>query len=139
MGYIEMGYWVIAWDFKKVSQTYLFLTTENLCYRNCLSSFVTCLLKKFFFNWCLAAPRPTLGYYRGGSLTHLMLITAFLHVWHESQYVPCNEIGSLSPAKHLVGFEQRTFPILIKTPQPTRPLSFLTSIKIKCLFNFKLL
>ena len=32
-----------------------------------------------FFNYYLAAPRPTLGHYRGGSFTHPMLITAFLH------------------------------------------------------------
>ena len=29
-----------------------------------------------FFNWYLAAPRPTLGHYRGDSLTHPMLIIA---------------------------------------------------------------
>ena len=33
--------------------------------------------KKYFFNCCLAAPRPTLGHCRGGSLTDPMLITAF--------------------------------------------------------------
>ena len=34
---------------------------------------------KFYlcFNCYLAAPRPTLGHYRGDSLTHPMLITAF--------------------------------------------------------------
>ena len=31
----------------------------------------------FFFNCYLAAPWPTLGHYRGDSLTHPMLITAF--------------------------------------------------------------
>ena len=31
----------------------------------------------YIFNCYLAAPRPTLGHYRGDSLTHLMLITAF--------------------------------------------------------------
>ena len=31
----------------------------------------------FFFNCYLAAPRPNLGHYRGDSLTHPMLITAF--------------------------------------------------------------
>ena len=31
----------------------------------------------FFFNCYLTAPLPTLGYYRGGSLTHPMLITVF--------------------------------------------------------------
>ena len=31
-----------------------------------------------FFTFCLAAPRPALGYDRGDGLTHLILITAFL-------------------------------------------------------------
>ena len=31
----------------------------------------------FFFNCYLAAPRPTLGHCRGGSLTHPILITVF--------------------------------------------------------------
>ena len=30
MGYIEIMYWVTAWDFKNVSQTYLFLTTTKI-------------------------------------------------------------------------------------------------------------
>ena len=33
-----------------------------------------------FFNCYLAAPRPTLGHYQGGSPTHPMSITAFLHI-----------------------------------------------------------
>ena len=33
--------------------------------------------KEFFLNCYLAVPRPTLGHYRRGSLTHPMLITAF--------------------------------------------------------------
>ena len=32
---------------------------------------------QYFFNCYLAAPRPTSGHYRGDSLTHPMLITAF--------------------------------------------------------------
>ena len=32
---------------------------------------------EYFFNCYLAAPRPTLGHYRGDSLTHPMLITAY--------------------------------------------------------------
>ena len=35
----------------------------------------------FFFNCYLAAPRPTLGHYRGDSLTHPMLITAFFYIF----------------------------------------------------------
>ena len=35
----------------------------------------------FFFNCYLAAPRPTSGHYRGDSLTHPMLITAFFCIF----------------------------------------------------------
>ena len=35
----------------------------------------------FFLNCYLAAPRPTLGHYRGDSLTHPMLITAFFYIF----------------------------------------------------------
>ena len=38
------------------------------------------LLPRYFFNSYLAAPRPTLGHYQGGSLTHPMLITCVLHI-----------------------------------------------------------
>ena len=50
-----------------------------------------------------------LGHYRGGSLTHPMLITCVLHARPESHREPRNEVGSLNPAEHLVGFEPRTF------------------------------
>ena len=66
--------------------------------------------KIFFFNCYLAAPRPTLGHYRGGSLTHTMLITCVLHIRPEGNREPRNEVGSLSPAEHLVGFEPGIFP-----------------------------
>ena len=38
-----------------------------------------------------------------------MLITAFVHVWPKGHQEPRNKIGSLSPAKGLVGFEPGTF------------------------------
>ena len=38
-------------------------------------------LPYIFFNCYLAAPRPTLGHYRGDSLTHPMLITAFFYIF----------------------------------------------------------
>ena len=63
----------------------------------------------FFFNCYLAAPRPTLGHYRGGSLTHPMLITCVLHIQPKGHRQPRNEVGSLSSGKHLVGFEWGTF------------------------------
>ena len=62
-----------------------------------------------FFNCYLAAPQPTLGHHWGDSLTHPMLITAFLCFWTESCWKPCNEVGSLSLAKCLVGFKLGTF------------------------------
>ena len=64
---------------------------------------------KTFFNYNLAAQRPTLGHYQGGSLSHLMLIACVLHIQPEGHWDPCNEVGSLSPVEHLVGFELGTF------------------------------
>ena len=64
----------------------------------------------FLFFYCyLATPRPTLGHYRGGSLTHPMLITCALHILPDGHREPRSEVGSLSPAKCLVGFEPETF------------------------------
>ena len=66
------------------------------------------LTLQFFFNCFLAAPQQTLGHYQGSSLTHTMLITAFLHIRLEGHPEPRNEVGSLSPVEHLVGFEPGT-------------------------------
>ena len=63
----------------------------------------------FFFNCYLAVPRPTLGHSQGGSLTNPMLITAFVQVRPKSHWEPHNEVGSLTPAKCLAGFEPGTF------------------------------
>ena len=79
----------------------------------------------------MTAPRPTLGHYRGDSLTHPMLITCVLHIRPEGhrelmlitcvlrirpegQQKPRNEVGSLSPAERLVGFEPGTFRFLLQ-------------------------
>ena len=79
----------------------------------------------------MTAPRPTLGHYRGDSLTHPMLITCVLHIRpeghrelmlitcvlrirREGQQKPRNEVGSLSPAERLVGFEPGTFRFLLQ-------------------------
>ena len=67
------------------------------------------MLKAIFFNYYLAAPRPTSGHYLGDSLTNPMLIAAFLHVRPEGHREPRSEVGSLSPAERLVGFEPGTF------------------------------
>ena len=62
-----------------------------------------------FSNCYLAAPRPTLGHYQGGSFTHPMLITCILHIRPEGHRESRSEVGSLSPAERLVGFEPGTF------------------------------
>ena len=62
-----------------------------------------------FLNCYLASPWPTLGHYRGGSLTGPMLITCVIHIRPEGHREPRNEIRSLSPAKCLVEFEPGTF------------------------------
>ena len=62
-----------------------------------------------FSNCYLAAPRPTLGHYQGGSFTHPMLMTCILHIRTEGHREPRSEVGSLSPAERLVGFEPGTF------------------------------
>ena len=73
----------------------------------------------FFFNCYLAAPRQILGHYRGDSLTHPMLITAvFFTFLTQGHWEPRNEIGSLSPAERLVGFEPGTFRYLLQRLNP---------------------
>ena len=67
--------------------------------------FIWCLT----FNCYLAAPRPTLVHYRGGSLSHPMLITCVLHIRPEGHQEPCNKVGSLRPVECLEGFRPRTF------------------------------
>ena len=61
-----------------------------------------------FFNCYSAAPPPrqTLGHYPGGSRTHPLLITAFLHVRPEGHWEPRNEVAALSPAKLQVGLNR---------------------------------
>ena len=66
------------------------------------------MVNMFLFNCYLAVPRPTLGHSQRDSLTNLMLITAFV-VRPEGHRVPCNEVGSLSLAESLTGFEPGTF------------------------------
>ena len=56
----------------------------------------------FFLNCYLAAPRPTLVYSQGDSLTNPMLITAFYLLRPEGHRELRNEVGPLSPAECLV-------------------------------------
>ena len=74
-----------------------------------------------FFNCYLVAPRPTLGHCQGDSLTNPMLIIAFYLFRPEGHREPRNEVGFLSPAEHLVGFEPGTL-ILITMSQRLNPL-----------------
>ena len=62
-----------------------------------------------FSNRYLAAPQPTLDHSQGDSLTNPMLITMFYLLQPKGHWEPHIEVGSLSPAKHLVGFEPGTF------------------------------
>ena len=62
-----------------------------------------------FLTAFLAAPRPTLSRCQGSSLTHLMLVTVFLHVRPEGHQEPHKEVEALSLAEDLVGFELETF------------------------------
>ena len=64
---------------------------------------------RVFFKSYLAAPHPTLDHFLGGNLAHLMLITAFLHNRPKGHQKPHDEFGSLSLARHPVGFEPGTF------------------------------
>ena len=72
----------------------------------------------FFFNCYLAVPRPTLSHSQGNSLTNLMLITVFVQVRPEGHWEPRNEVGSLSPAERLAGFEPGTFRFLFQCLNP---------------------
>ena len=73
----------------------------------------------FFFNCYLTAPRPTLGHYRGDSLTHPMLITAFFYIFDPKVTGSLvARVGSLSPAERLVGFEPGTFRFLLQRLNP---------------------
>ena len=56
----------------------------------------------------MAAPRPTLGHYQGGSLTHPMFITCILHIPPKGHQESHNKVGSLPLAECLVGFELET-------------------------------
>ena len=93
--------WSIFHDCKTI-QGIIFLSVFHFsaiwkrCSKIYLRSFFNC-----FFS--------TLGHYGGGSLTHQMLITCVLHIRPEGHWESHSEVGSLSPAECLVGFELGTF------------------------------
>ena len=61
-----------------------------------------------------------------------MLITAFLHIRPEGHREPRNEVGSLSPAEHLVGFEWGTFRYFLQCLNPLghSPLKLKIAMKV---------
>ena len=89
---------------------WLILSLLSICHVDCnwlLSWFGNVF--SHFFNCYLAAPQPTLPQPQGERLSNPMLITVFnlcRPVGHCR--LPHNEIGSLNPANHLVGFEPGT-------------------------------
>ena len=61
------------------------------------------LMEFLYFYYYLALPRPTLGHYRGDSLTHPMLITEFYNFGPKFTRSTRKGVGSLCPAESLVG------------------------------------
>ena len=57
-----------------------------------------------FFNCYLAGQWPTLDHSQGDILTNPILITAHELLQAEGHRKPRNEVWSLSPVEHLVGF-----------------------------------
>lgn len=56
-----------------------------------------------------ANPWPTLGHHRRGSITHPILISAFLQFSSKGHWKTGKEVGSLRPAVYIEGFELETF------------------------------
>ena len=73
----------------------------------------------FFFQILFGSLTANLGcHYWGGSLTHPMLITASFYVCPKVHWEPPNEVGSLTPAEHLVGFDPGTFRFWLQRLNP---------------------
>ena len=113
----------------------MYIYDTNITIKNFLETFILLHLywrQNTFFNCYLAAPRSTLGHYGGGSLTHPMLITAFLHIWPERHRELRNEVGFLSPAERLVGLETRTFRFWLEHLNPLNhsPHTYIQSCKL---------
>ena len=83
--------------------------TWPYCWFCRLHNTITNDLIYLFFNYYLAAPRPTLGHYLGGSLTYPMLIPCVLHIRPGGHLEPRTEVVSLSLAERLVEFKPGTF------------------------------
>ena len=83
-----------------------FIPFCGLCYYAEIISKCSRVLLSFNY---LTTPQKTLVHYQGGSLTHSMLITVFLHIQPKDHWEPHYEVGSLNPATKLVQFELRFF------------------------------
>ena len=60
----------------------------------------------YYFNCYSGVPRSTLEHYRGGILTHPMLINAFLYFWPEGQREPRNVLSLWSaPYLQCIGYK----------------------------------
>ena len=88
---------------KNIIHAKIHVLLVNHLFKYLMNTFATC--SYYFFNYYLAAPRPTLVHYRGGSLTHPMLPTCVLHIGPDGHQGHRSEVGPLSPAGRLVGFE----------------------------------
>ena len=100
-------------EYNSVSQS----ETEKFFFCWCQKQFLYVMCWKIayrcnFSNCYLAAPWPTLGHFRGASLTHPILITAFLHFRPEGHQEPRN------PVEQLVRFELGTFWFLLQRLNP---------------------
>ena len=82
-----------------------------VCVCVCEKWSVIFVISKFFCQPMFSNDQQLLTsiHYFATLLTPHMLITAFLHFWHEGHWEPCNDVGSLSPAKLLMGFELGMF------------------------------
>ena len=87
-----------------------------------------------FFNCYLAAPWLTLGHYRRHSLTYPMLITAFYIFDPRVTGNLLGEVGSLSPAERLVGFEPGTFRFWLQHLHPLGHSPRINSLSVLLLF-----
>ena len=95
-----------------------FAVTPSYCLTIISVVYMVFFIYLFFFTCYLAVPRPALGHSQGDSLTNLMFITAFVYIPPEGHREPRNEVGSLSPAERLVGFEPGTFRFLLQRLNP---------------------
>ena len=72
----------------------------------------------FFFLSAIWLPHSQLWDFIKGQFHSPNVNHCSLHFRPEGHREPCNKVGSLSPAEHLVGFEPRTFRFLLQHVNP---------------------